>query len=193
MAVHVPYAPCFLQRPRASARVLQSFTLHSFFKPPPCLTHLPLPTAAVLQLPKEQNPFAPCFMQTRLATTLLGQSGVEHNTLMSCAMHTPLPLLLAFLVHPHTLQIPWAPCMVQTNLPGTAGVLQGGIAWQQPLTPPCFLQYPPPLFSAFALQWIDLHTPFAPCLLHRPRATALVVQPSTEHGFLRCVSQRSLA
>ena len=186
MVVHVPYAPCFLQRPRASARVSQSFTLHSFVRPPPCLAHLPLLCAAVLQLPNEQNPNAPCFKQSPRALTLLGQSGVEHNTLMSCAWHTPLPLLLAFLLHPHTEQIPWAPCMVQTNLPGTAGVLQGGIAWQKPPAPPCFRQYPP-LFCAFVLQLIILHVPFAPCFLHTPRATALVVQPSTEQSFPPCV------
>ena len=197
--------------------MLQSFTLHTFVRPPPCLAHLPLlcaavlqlpkeqnprapcflqsprVRAAVLQLPKEQNPFAPCFAQTRLATTLLGQSGVEHNTLMSCAWHTPLPLLLAFLLHPHTEQIPWAPCMVQTNLPGTAGVLQGGIAWQKPPAPPCFRQYPP-LFCAFVLQLIILHLPFAPCCLHTPCAYALAEQPSTAHGFFgQCVLQRSRA
>ena len=139
LVAHVPCAPCLVQRPRATARVSQSFTLHSFVLPPPCLAHLPLLCAAVLQLPNEQNPYAPCFAQTRLATTLLGQSGVEHNnTLMSCALHSPLPLLLAFLLHPHMEQIPWAPCMAQTNLPGTAGVLQGGIAWQKPAAPPCF-------------------------------------------------------
>ena len=80
----------------------------------------------------------------------------------------------------------YASCMVQTNLPGTAGVLQGGIAWQKPPKPPCFLQCPP-LFSAFVLQLIVLHVPFAPCLLHTPRAIALAVQPSTEHGFPPCV------
>ena len=188
MVAHVPYAPCLRQRPRARARVSQSFTLHSFVLPPPCLAHLPLLCAAVLQLPNEQNPyapcfwqsprliatalhpaveqnpFAPCFKQSHRATTLLGQSGVEHNnTLMSCARHTPLPYWLAFLVHPHALQIPWAPCMVQTNLPGTAGVLQGGIAWQKPAALPCFQQYPP-LFTAFVLQLIVLHSPFAPCM-----------------------------
>ena len=102
---HFPNAPCFLQRLRACARVLQPISLHAFVLPPPCLPHLPLRTAAVvhrsqeqtglalclLQTPRhcapalhpsaEQNPFAPCFVHSPFPTALLLQPSVEHFTL----------------------------------------------------------------------------------------------------------------
>ena len=35
--LHVPYAPCLAQTPRAAARVVQPSSLHTFLLPPPCL------------------------------------------------------------------------------------------------------------------------------------------------------------
>ena len=63
---------------------------------------------------------------------------------------------------------------------------------QKPSFPPCLAQKPP-LFVALALQLPTRHLPCAPCLPHKPRAIALAVQPSIEHGFLPWVMQSPLA
>ena len=111
LVAHVSYAPCFLQRPRACARVSQYFTMHSFELPPPCLQHLPVLAAAVLQLPKEQNPRTPCFPQRPCATILLGQSGIEHTSYAPCFAQSPRAATL--LVQPGVEHNKFGSCLLQ--------------------------------------------------------------------------------
>ena len=59
---HFPFAPCFTQRLRAAASVLQPSFLHTFFLRPPCLPHLPLAAAGVVQKSQEQT--ALCLRQS---------------------------------------------------------------------------------------------------------------------------------
>ena len=85
---HVPFAPCLVQKPRATARVLQPSILHTFLLLP-CLPHRPLLCAAVLQLSREQTPLPPCFLHTPRATTAVSHPAVEQNPLAPCFQQSP--------------------------------------------------------------------------------------------------------
>ena len=171
--------PCLPHNPLAVAAVVQSVNVQ---KPlAPCFLHSPSLTAPLSHPAVEQNPSAPCFSQSPRALTILLQPEVEQVGLsLECVKQCPFFPDAALVLHPQAVQIPNAPCLAQTPLPAIRGVLQLGCAQATFLL--CFPQWPP-LFRALVTHPILTHLPFAPCLLHKPLAFALVVQPSTEHGF----------
>ena len=111
---HVPRAPCVTHTPRAAARVVQPFVLHTFVLPPLCLPHLPFATdwAAVVQLPNEQNPLAPCGLQSPRAIAAVPHPSVEQTFLCpACVLQSP-PFAFSFLSGSN-----FNPCSAVKSLP----------------------------------------------------------------------------
>ena len=183
---HFPYAPCFWQRLRACASVLQPSLLHTFLLPPPCLEHPPVDTAPEVQNSIEQIPFAPCFMHRPFPLALLLQPSAEHSSFLEWWKQSPL--FCAFRQHAYTLQIPMAPCFMQTNLPSTWLVLQPGQRTPASVRASCIASLVLLRWCSFpgAASFCRTHSPFALCLLHKPYARELVEQPSIVQGFFAC-------
>ena len=96
----------YLQTPRACARVVQPYSLHTALLPPPCLLHRPLALTALVQLLTEQIFLVPCLLHNPRAFPILLQPSAEHATvLLSCFLHFPL-VVMALEMHASVVQYP---------------------------------------------------------------------------------------
>lgn len=121
---HVPFPPCFVHTPRATAVVSQSSTLQTFRAE--CFLHRDLPIDDVVHPATPHTPYAPCATHFSRALAAIVQPVSLHIPCAPCLVHSFRAI--AGVLQPCIRHTPIAPCLANSPRRFTAGVLQSSIA-----------------------------------------------------------------